>query len=274
MISSILRKLSVASILAVLAVPAVTAQAQTLKIGTNPGVLGDTLEVAAAEANKQGLDVRVVEITDWTTPNVALQAGDLDLNYFQHSAYLENEIRERGYKFAKAGVGVLPNIGLFSTRLKSLADLKDGGSIALANDPVNLGRGLLLVERAGLITLKEGVGSKATLDDIVANPKKLKFREVEGPQLVRALDDVDIAQGYPARFVAAGRPDIAKNGLQYTTIDDAHYAILFVSRADNVNDARIRKFIEIYQQSPAVLAKIDELYVGDKRLYSLPWLKP
>ena len=88
MISSILRKLSVASILAVLAVPAVTAQAQTLKIGTNPGVLGDTLEVAAAEANKQGLDVRVVEITDWTTPNVALQAGDLDLNYFQHSAYL------------------------------------------------------------------------------------------------------------------------------------------------------------------------------------------
>ena len=274
MISSILRKLSVASILAVLAVPAVTAQAQTLKIGTNPGVLGDTLEVAAAEANKQGLDVRVVEITDWTTPNVALQAGDLDLNYFQHSAYLENEIRERGYQFAKAGVGVLPNIGLFSTRLKSLADLKDGGSIALANDPVNLGRGLLLVERAGLITLKEGVGSKATLDDIVANPKKLKFREVEGPQLVRALDDVDIAQGYPARFVAAGRPDIAKNGLQYTTIDDAHYAILFVSRADNVNDARIRKFIEIYQGSPAVLAEIDELYVGDKRLYSLPWLKP
>jgi len=250
-----------------------TAHAQPLRIGTNPGMLGDSLEVAAREARKQGLDVRIVEMTDWTTPNVALASGDLDLNYFQHTAFLENEIRERGYKFAKAGVGVLPNIGLFSSRIKHLSDLKNGGTVALANDPVNQGRGLQLLAQAGLITLRPGVGSKATLNDIVTNPKKLAIKEIEGPQLVRALDDVDVAQGYPARFVAAGRPDIATSGLQYSTIDDAQYAIVFVARADNVNDPRISKFIRIYQQSPAVLAKIDELYVGDKRLYSLPWLK-
>ncbi|MFJ2992088.1 MetQ/NlpA family ABC transporter substrate-binding protein [Pandoraea sp. NPDC087047] len=250
-----------------------SADAEPLRIGTNPGMLGDTLEVAAQEARKQGLDVRVVEITDWTTPNVALASGDLDLNYFQHAAFLGNEIRERGYKFVKAGVGVLPNIGLFSSRIKHLSELKNGATIAVASDPVNEGRGILLAAQAGLITLKPGVGSHATLADITGNPKHLKFKEVEGPQLVRALDDVDVAQGYPARFVAAGRPDIAKSGLQYSTTDDLQYAILFVARADNASDPRIRQFIRIYQESPAVLARIDESYVGDKRLYSLPWLK-
>ncbi|MBB3211631.1 D-methionine transport system substrate-binding protein [Herbaspirillum sp. Sphag1AN] len=247
--------------------------AQVLTIGTTPGVLNDSVEVAAREAKKQGLEVRVVEMTDWTTPNVALQSGDLDLNYFQHSAFLENAIRDRGYKFAKAGYGVLPNIGLFSSHIKTLSDLKDGATVAVANDPVNQGRGLLLVERAGLIKLKPGIGSKATLADIVSNPKKLQFKEIEGPQLVRALDDVDLAQGYPAHFVAAGRPDIAKSGLQYSTVDDLQYAIVFVARADKVNDPRIQKFIKIYQESPAVLAKIDALYVNDKRLYSLAWQK-
>ncbi len=268
-----LRRFSLSLLLTLASIVTTHAQAQPLRIGTNPGMLGDTLEVAAQEARKQGLDVRVIEMTDWTTPNVALASGDLDLNYFQHTAYLENEIRERGYKFATAGVGVLPNIGLFSTRIQQLPALKNGATVALANDPVNQGRGLQLLARAGLITLKPGVGSKATLADIVSNPKKLDIKEIEGPQLVRALDDVDLAQGYPARFVTAGKPEIATHGLIYSTVDDAQYAIVFVARADNVADPRIRQFIRIYQESPAVRAKIDESYVGDKRLYSLPWLK-
>lgn len=250
-----------------------SAIAAPLKIGTNPGMLGDSLAVAAQEAQKQGLDVEIVEISDWTTPNVALAAGDLDLNYFQHGAYLDNEIRERGYPFVKAGVGVLPNIGLFSTRIQRLEDLKQGATVAVANDPINQGRGLVLFENAGLIKLRDGVGTKATVHDIVENPRKLKFKELEGPQLVRALDDVDLAQGYPARFVSAGRPDIATSGLQYSTVDDVYYAILFVARENNANDPRIAQFIRIYQQSPSVHAKIDELYAGSKKLYSLPWQK-
>lgn len=247
--------------------------AQPLTIGVTPGVIADSVQVAAEEAKRQGLDVRVVEMTDWTTPNVALQSGDLDLNYFQHTAFLENAIRERGYQFAIAGYGVLPNIGLFSTRIKSLAQLKDGATVAVANDPVNQGRGLLLLERAGLIKLKPGVGAKASLADIASNPKKLDFKEIEGPQLVRALDDVDLAQGYPAHLVAAGKAEIAKSGLQYSTVDDQRFAIVFVSRTNNASDPRIQKFIALYQQSPAVLAKIDERYAHDKRLYSLPWQK-
>jgi D-methionine transport system substrate-binding protein len=259
---------------AILALSAAFSHAQALTIGVTPGVIADSIQVAAAEAKRQGLEVRVVEMTDWTTPNVALQSGDLDLNYFQHTAFLENAIRERGYAFAIAGYGVLPNIGLFSTRIKSLAQLKDGATVAVANDPVNQGRGLLLLERAGLIKLKPGVGAKASLADIASNPKKLDFKEIEGPQLVRALDDVDLAQGYPAHLVAAGKPEIAKSGLQYSTVDDQRFAIVFVSRTSNAADPRIRKFITLYQQSPAVLAKIDERYAHDKRLYSLPWQKP
>jgi D-methionine transport system substrate-binding protein len=247
--------------------------AAPLKIGANPGPTGDTVEIAAAEARKQGLDVQVVEISDWVTPNVALQSGDLDLNYFQHKAFLDNAVANNQYDFAVAGYGFLPSIGLFSTKLKSLADIKDGGKVAVANDPINQARGLLLAERAGLIKLKAGAGSKATIDDITSNPKKLKFIEIEGPQLIRALDDVDVAQGYPARYVTAGKPDIAKNGLVYSPVDDTLYALLFVARKNNVNDPRVQKFVQIYQNSPAVAAKIAELYLNDKKLYSLPWKK-
>ncbi|MDF6847183.1 MetQ/NlpA family ABC transporter substrate-binding protein, partial [Escherichia coli] len=155
-------------------------------------------------------------------------SGDLDLNYFQHQAFLDNAIKERGYAFKSVSIGVLGNIGLYSSKIKRLSDLKDGARVAVANDPVNQGRGLLLLQKAGLIKLRDGVGARGMLNDVVANPKKLKFVEIEGPQLVRALDDVDLAQGYPAHFVNAGKPDVASAGLLYSGIDDEYFAIRFV----------------------------------------------
>jgi D-methionine transport system substrate-binding protein len=248
------------------------AQAQTLKVGASAGVHADTMEAAAREARKQGLDVKVIEFTDWTTPNTALQAGDLDLNYFQHQAFLDNAIKERGYKFAVAGVGVLPNIGLFSYRIKKLDELKDGAKVAVASDPVNQGRGLALLEKAGLVKLRDGVGVRGTVNDIVANPKKLKLVEVEGPQLVRAIDDVDLAQGIPAHFVSAGKPQVAGSGLLYTGVADQVFAIRFVTRQDNANDPRIKKFVKIFQESKAVRDEVHKLFGNDAKLYSLPWL--
>ncbi|WP_157264347.1 MetQ/NlpA family ABC transporter substrate-binding protein [Azohydromonas aeria] len=248
------------------------AQAQTLKVGASAGVHADTMEAAAREARKQGLDVKVIEFTDWTTPNTALQAGDLDLNYFQHQAFLDNAVKERGYKFAVAGIGVLPNIGLFSYRIKKFDELKDGAKVAVASDPVNQGRGLSLLEKAGLIKLRDGVGVRGTVNDIVANPKKLKLVEVEGPQLVRAIDDVDLAQGIPAHFVSAGKPQVAGSGLLYTGVADQVFAIRFVTRQDNANDPRIGKFVKIFQESRAVRNEVHRLFGNDAKLYSLPWL--
>ncbi len=134
-------------------------QAQAIKIGVTPGSVADSVQVAAAEARKQGLDVKVIEFTDWTTPNAALDSGDIDLNYFQHQAFLDNAIRERGYKLASIGTGVLSNIGLFSYKVKRFDELKEGARVGIANDPVNQGRGLLLLEKAGLIKLRDGNSS-------------------------------------------------------------------------------------------------------------------
>jgi len=215
--------------------------AAPLKIGVTPGALADSVEVAAAEARQKGLDVKVIEFTDWTTPNTALAAGDLDINYFQHQAFLDNAIKESGYKFSSVAVGVLNNLALFSKKVKRFEDLKEGARIAVASDPVNQGRGLLLLEKAGLIKLRPGTGWRGTLNDVVGNPKKFKFVEVEGPQLVRAIDDV-------------------------------YFAIRFLTRNDNANDPRVTQFVKLHQDSPAVRARILKSYGGDSKLFVLPWV--
>lgn len=248
------------------------AQAQPLKIGASAGVHADTLAAALPDAKKAGLDVKIIEFTDWTTPNAALAAGDLDVNYFQHQAFLDNAIKERGYKFEVVGLGVLPNIGLFSYKVKSFAEVKDGAKVGVASDPVNQGRGLALLEKAGLIKLKDGIGARGTVNDIVSNPKKLKIMEIEGPQLVRAIDDLDLAQGIPAHFVSAGKPQVASSGLLYTGASDDYFAIRFVTRKDNANDPRIKKFVKIFQESKAVRDQVHKLFAGDAKLYTLAWL--
>lgn len=243
-----------------------------VRVGVTPGALADSIQVAAAEAKAKGLDVQVVEFSDWTTPNIALANGDLDLNYFQHQAFLDNAVKETGFKLRSVGLGILPNIGLYSEKYSSVGALPERARVAVANDPVNQGRGLALAEAAGLVTLKAGVGARATLDDIAANPKRLTFVEIEGPQLVRAIADVDLAQGYPAHYVNAGRGDFAGKALVYSGVGDLRFAIRFVARADRADNPELATFIAIYQTSPAVRARIDAAYANNPALYSLPWL--
>ena len=248
-----------------------SAVAAPLKIGVTPGSLADSVQVAAKEARQAGLDVQVIEFTDWTTPNTALDAGDIDINYFQHQAFLDNAIRDRGYKIESVGLGLLPNIGLYSKKHAALADIPVGASVGVANDPVNQARGLLLLQTAGLISLRPGVGAKASVNDVVGNPRKLKLLEVEGPQLVRALDDVALAQGYPAHLVNAGQRELASRALLCSTVDDLYYAIRFVARSDRKQDPRIAQFVQLYQASPAVAKQTSASFADDAKLYSLPW---
>lgn len=264
-------------LLAAAAALSFAAHAQTaqppLRIGVPPGALADSVEVAARQARAQGLDVKVIEFTDWTTPNTALAAGDIDINYFQHQAFLDNAIKERGYKLTSVAVGVLNNVGLYSVRIKRFDELKDGARVGVASDPVNQGRGLLLLEKAGLIKLKDGVAWRGSLADIVSNPKKLKFVEVEGPQLVRAIDDLDLAQGYPAHYVNAGRSALASQALLYSGVDDLYFAIRFVTRQDNAKDPRVARFVRIYQDSADVKAQLLKSNNNDPKLFTIPWTK-
>lgn len=248
------------------------ALAAPLKIGVVPGVFADSVEVAAKEAKKQGLDVQVVEFSDWATPNVALDAGDIDLNYYQNSNYLANAVRSKGFKLSSVQAGILSYLGLYSGKYKALADLPNGAKVAIASDPVNIGRGLRLLQHAGLITLRPDTGLLSTQADIVSNPKKLQFVEVEGPQLVRVLPDVDLAQGFPYFIIASNAFD-AHKGLAYTSYEDDSWAIQFVARTDKASDPRIAQFLNIYKNSEAVRSNILAFYRNDQKLYRLAWLK-
>ncbi len=149
-----------------------------LKIGTT-AAFAPPLEVAVSEAGKQGLKVELVEFSDWNAPNITLAQGDIDANYFQHVPFLENANREGGFQLKPFAPGIINNVGLYSKRYASLAELPEGASVAIANDPINGGRGLQLLQKAGLLKLRDGVGYKATLDDIVDNPKDIRITELE-----------------------------------------------------------------------------------------------
>ncbi|ASR88065.1 MetQ/NlpA family ABC transporter substrate-binding protein [Alcaligenes faecalis] len=270
-VSRFLKKLTVVSAVATATFLSGTATAAALKIGVVPGIFADSVAVAAQEAKKQGVDVRVIEFTDWATPNVALDAGDIDLNYYQNSNYLANAVRDKGFKLVSVQPGILSYLGLYSLKHATLADLPDGAKVAIASDAVNVGRGLRLLQHAGLITLRPETGLLGTPDDIVSNPKNLKFVEVEGPQLARATQDVDLAQGFPYFILASNAFDATK-ALSLTSYEDDSWAIQFVARSDKTEDPRIAQFLEVYKTSPAVREAIDQFYQGEKKLYRLTWL--
>ncbi|ATR85271.1 methionine ABC transporter substrate-binding protein [Pseudomonas sp. HLS-6] len=237
-----------------------------LKVGTT-AAFAPPLEAAVSEARKQGLKVELIEFSDWIAPNVSLANGDIDVNYYQHVPFLENAKHAAGFDLVPYAPGIINNVGLYSKRYKSLDELPEGASVAIANDPINSGRGLQLLAKAGLITLKPGVGYKATEDDIVANPKKLKILQVEAVQLVRAYDDADLVQGYPHYIRLANTFD-ANSALLFDGLDHKEYVIQFVIKPQSKDDPRLARFIDIYQHSPVVHSALDKAY---GKLYQPGW---
>lgn len=239
---------------------------EPLKIGTT-SAFAIPLETAVEEAQKQGLAVELIEFSDWIAPNVSLASGDIDVNYFQHIPFLENAKAAAGFDLVPYAPGIINNVGLYSKKYKRFDALPEGASVAIANDPINSGRGLQLLAKAGLISLKPGVGYKATEDDIVANPKHLKILQVEAVQLVRAYDDADLVQGYPAYIRLANSFD-ATSALLFDGLENKEYVIQFVIRPQSKDDARLARFIDIYQHSPAVRAALDKAH---GTLYQRGW---
>jgi D-methionine transport system substrate-binding protein len=237
-----------------------------LKVGTT-AAFAIPLEAAVAEADKQGLKVDLVEFTDWIAPNVSLAAGDIDVNYFQHIPFLENAKAAAGFNLVPYAPGIINNVGLYSKKYKSFDELPTGATVAIANDPINGGRGLQLLAKAGLITLKPGVGYKATEDDITGNPKKIKLIQVEAVQLVRAYDDADLVQGYPA-YIRLAKTFDAGSAILFDGLDHPEYVIQFVIKPENKADPRLAKFIDIYQHSPVVRASLDKI---NGNLYQVGW---
>ena len=227
-----------------------------LVIGISPS-FAKPLQVAAEEARQQGVNVKLVEFSDWNTPNITLNHGDIDANFFQHQPFLDNAKKETDFKIKAFAKGAATHVGLYSKKINSLDKLKDGAKVVVPNDPVNQGRALLLLQQAKLVTLKDPNNHLSSLKDIAVNPKKLQFVEVEGPQTARAIDDVDLAFGYPHYLRLAKTAD-PEQALLFDSNKDNRYAILFAVHEDyqDKND-KLKKFVEIYQTSPRVKEALD-----------------
>ncbi|WGS42996.1 MetQ/NlpA family ABC transporter substrate-binding protein [Burkholderia sp. JSH-S8] len=169
------------------------ARAETIKVGVTGGPHAQVMETVKKVAAKGGLDIRIIEFSDYVQPNAALAAGDLDANSYQHDPYLQAQVKDRGYKLIKVAETVTFPMGVYSKRVKSLAELKPGARIAIPNDPTNGGRALLLLQKQGVLKLRADAGLKATPLDIVDNPRKLKIVELDAAQIPRSLGDVDAA---------------------------------------------------------------------------------
>ena len=167
------------------------AQDKPLKIGVTAGPHAQIFEQVKKIAEKDGLKIQIVEFSDYIQPNAALAAGDLDANSYQHKPYLDQQVKDRSYKIVSVGYTVNFPIGIYSKKVKSLNELKEGARVGIPNDPTNGGRVLLVFQDKGLIKLKPDAGLKATPLDVIDNPKKIKFVEVDAAQLPRTLDDLD-----------------------------------------------------------------------------------
>jgi D-methionine transport system substrate-binding protein len=175
------------------AAPALAQQNQVIRIGVSPGPHAEILEKVKPIAAKKGLELKIIEFSDYVVPNQALDAGELEANSFQNQPYLDNQVKDRGFKLVSVGLTVNFPLGIYSAKYKSWNEVPDGATVAIQNDPTNGGRSLLLLQDKGVIKLKDGVGFKPSPADIVSNPKKLKVIEIEAAQTPRSLADVAAA---------------------------------------------------------------------------------
>ena len=214
-----------------------SATTQTLTIGATTVPHAVLLNLIRDELAEKQITLRVVEYSDYVTPNTALMAGDLDANFFQHIPYLESNEEWNTRLVSAFGVHIEP-FGLYSQKYTSLAALPMGATIAIPNDPSNGGRALLLLQANGLLTLREDAGITATVLDIVDNPKNFSFRELEAAQLPRALPDVDAATINGNYALQAGfnpvRDSLIIEGAE------SPYVNIVVVRRGTENDSRIK----------------------------------
>ncbi len=232
---------------------------ETIKVGVTGGPHEQVMEVVKRVAAKNGLDIKIVEFSDYVQPNAALAGGDLDANSYQHEPYLDAQVKDRGYKIIKLADTVTFPMGIYSKKIKTLADLKPGARIAVPNDPTNGGRALLLLQTQGLIKLRADAGLKATPIDIVDNPRKLKIVELDAAQISRSLDDVDAAAINTNFAMQAG----LKPQADAIAIEDPHgpYVNILAIRAEDRNKPWAAKLVAAYR-SPEVKQYIEQKFGG------------
>lgn len=251
------RRILLSLALALAALPA-AAQTQVVRIGATPGPHAQILEAVRPVAAKAGLDLKIVEFSDYVVPNTALQAGEIEANSFQNQPYLDNQKADRGFKLVTVAQTVNFPLGIYSKRHKSWDQVPNGAQIAIQNDPTNGGRSLLLLQDKGVIKLKPNVGFKPTVADIVENPKRLRFIEIDAAQTPRSLDDVDAAAVNTNYATPAG----LKPGDAILREDPkGPYVNILVVREADKDKPWVKSLVDAYR-SPEVKAFIEKTFGG------------
>ena len=232
----------------------------TLKIGATPVPHAEILEEIKPDLKEKGVNLEIIEFNDYVQPNIALNDKELDANFFQHEPYLDDFIKEHTeMKIKNAGGVHIEPMGIYSKKIKNLNELSDGVQIAIPNDPTNGGRALLLLQKAGLLKLKDGVKETATVQDITENPKNLVIQEVEAAQLPRTLDDVEAAI-INTNFAMNADLNPMKDAL-FIEDKTSPYVNIIVVRDGDENRPEIKTLLEVIK-SDKVKKFIEEKYNG------------
>jgi D-methionine transport system substrate-binding protein len=234
---------------------------EVLKVGVSPVPHAVIMKfVKDTLAAKEGLNLEIVDFADYVQPNVQLEEGQLDANYFQHRPYLDDFNASRGTKLTFVQAVHLEPLGLYSKKITAVASLGQGATVALPNDATNLGRALKLLADNSLITLKDGVGIAATERDVTGNPKELKFQPLEAAQLPRSLEDVDAAV-INGNYALESGLNPANDALVLEKAEGNPYANGLVVKAGNEKDPRVVKLAKLLA-GPEVKQFIERTYKG------------
>ena len=194
------------------------------------------------------MNIKVVEFSDYIQPNIALDQKELNMNSFQHQPFLDNMVKDKGVKVQAIGKTILLPMAIYSNKYKDLKEVPNGATVAIPNDPTNGGRALLLLQQAGLITLKDGGNVKSSVADITSNPKNIQIRELEAAQIARSLNDVDVAAVNTNYAIPAGLNPQKDAVVVEST--DSPYANVMAVRTEDVNNETYKKLLSIYQSEP------------------------
>ncbi|AQW66809.1 MetQ/NlpA family ABC transporter substrate-binding protein [Pseudomonas fulva] len=241
------------------AIAAFSAQADTLTVAATPVPHAEILNVVKPLLAKEGVELKVKEFTDYIQPNVQVAEKRLDANFFQHQPYLDEFNKAKGTDLVNVtGVHIEP-LGVYSTKIKKLDELPSGATVVIPNDATNGGRALLLLDKAGVIKLKDNSNILSTVKDVAENPKNIKFRELEAATIPRVLTQVDAAL-INTNYALEAKLNPEKDALAIEG-SDSPYVNILVARPDN-KDSEDMKKLAAALHSPEVKQFITEKYKG------------
>lgn len=243
----------------VAAVAAFSAQAETLTVAATPVPHAEILEFVKPALAKEGVELKVKVFTDYIQPNVQVAEKRLDANFFQHQPYLDEFNKAKGTDLVSvAGVHLEP-LGAYSSKYKKLDELPSTATVVIPNDATNGGRALLLLDKAGVIKLKDNKNILSTVKDITENSKNLKFRELEAATIPRVLTQVDLAL-INTNYALEAKLNPEKDALVIEG-SDSPYVNILVTREDNKDADAVKKLVAALH-TPEVKKFIEEKYKG------------